>query len=272
MRPRRPPKTNLRWTFFVTSFPVPEMTQRQRAAALGITPRQLREDERRGCPRDLNGARRWRSTNVVQRVRSAAGELGGATLAHAIALGAEAWNAVDALEPEVMTGADCEEMRRLAVEIFSAEAPKLALLAPLLAHVDDPRNVIDILREEAREIRQQIGRRARLSTVPDPWAPRLRRPAGAGLSAARAWLRQAFQRKSELRADLRAGVLIKRAEYREAMVRSIAEAAGELRGMGGRLAHEVAAMSGVAAIAHKVREEVDQVVKRLDERLAGLVP
>lgn len=40
------------------------MTQAERADALGISPRQLRRAEERGCPKDLDGARAWRARNV----------------------------------------------------------------------------------------------------------------------------------------------------------------------------------------------------------------
>lgn len=43
------------------------MTQAERAKALGITPRQLRRDEAKGCPKDLEGARTWRDRNVPSR-------------------------------------------------------------------------------------------------------------------------------------------------------------------------------------------------------------
>lgn len=40
------------------------MTQAERAKALGISPRQLRRDEDKGCPKDLEGARAWRARHV----------------------------------------------------------------------------------------------------------------------------------------------------------------------------------------------------------------
>jgi hypothetical protein len=46
------------------------MTQAERAEALGITPRQLRRDEAKGCPKDLEGARTWRARNVPQKGES----------------------------------------------------------------------------------------------------------------------------------------------------------------------------------------------------------
>ncbi|MGE5525212.1 MAG: hypothetical protein ACM3SS_15975 [Rhodospirillaceae bacterium] len=50
------------------------LSQADRAAALGITVRQLRRDESRGCPRDLPGAVRWRMLNIRPKLSMATTE------------------------------------------------------------------------------------------------------------------------------------------------------------------------------------------------------
>lgn len=130
------------------------MTQKERAAAIGISTRQLRKDERDGCPTELAGAIAWRAEN---RNRLPSGSLNDETTRLRSAQAEIAEIEAAKLRGELMLREDVRRVVEGAIFIINAEfrgAPRR--MAPEIIGVTEPAEMQQRLRNEFTRIRSAL--------------------------------------------------------------------------------------------------------------------
>lgn len=144
------------------------MTQKERAAALGISTRQLRKDEAAGCPEDLPGAIKWRSENR-NRGSASSGSLNDETTRLRAAQAEQVEIEVAQLRGELMLREDVQTVVGGAMLIINAEfrgAPRR--MAPELIGASSLAEMQQRLRNEFTRIRAAISEKlAELALEPD---------------------------------------------------------------------------------------------------------
>jgi hypothetical protein len=186
------------------------------AERAGCSRRQVRRDLAAGAPADTRGYVAWRRSREPDPR---------AELKYALARGVDAWRAFDRERALYVDRAGIADLGLAVMVHVRKQLAGFEAHAELVSGLD--RGVAyAILADDLRDRLYLAGQLAVLALmVRTPDAPeRLRRPAEAGLRAARAWVREAQTARVRLRGEIREG-----AAREQALVDAMRSKAGEAR-------------------------------------------